>query len=186
VPLPLDRAELIVIHSGVSHALAGAGEREGDTGADYNKRRSECETAAAALGVASLREISDAGQLEALPATLRRRARHVVTENARVHAAVRALRAGDLDALGRLFYESHASMRDDYAVSVPEIDELVRLCSEQRGIYGARLTGGGFGGSIVALAEKGQGAAAAARVVADYERLWLHTARILVPDTGGG
>ena len=80
-----------------------------------------------------------------------RRARHVITEDARVLAAVRGHAVGDLEALGRLFYASHDSMRDDYEVSIPEIDLIVELARPLPDVYGARLTGGGFGGSVVML-----------------------------------
>ena len=104
----------------------------------------------------------------ALPDPLGRRARHVVTEDARVLAAVRALQAGDLEALGALFYASHDSMRDDYEVSVPEIDLIVELARAMPEVHGARLTGGGFGGSVVMLARPGTAADVAQKVSAAY------------------
>ena len=94
--------------------------------------------------------------LAILPDVLRRRARHVITENDRVLRAVEAIEAGDAQAIGRLFDESHRSMRDDYEVSVPPIDLLVRLAQERADVFGARLTGGGFGGSIVLACEPGK------------------------------
>src|SRR5947209_2422077 len=137
VPWPAE-ADLAVVHSGVSHALAGA-----DSG--YNARRADCEQAAALLGVSCLRELdlADLPRLEDLPGRLARRARHVVTEDARVLEAVDALRAGDLGRLGGLCNASHASMRDDYAVSTPEVDLLVELAQADADVFGARLTGGG-------------------------------------------
>ncbi|MFN2546963.1 MAG: galactokinase [Myxococcales bacterium] len=145
VALPPDAA-ILVINSGIRHSHA--------TG-DYRIRRAECEEAARQLGVPQLR---DAGEddLRKLSGVLLKRARHVVAENARVLAALRALRSGDVAALGRLFSASHASMRDDFEVSIPEIDRLVEIASQTRGVEGARLTGGGFGGSIVALARVGE------------------------------
>jgi galactokinase len=92
----------------------------------------------------------------------------VVTENARVLAAVRAIQDGDLRELGALLRAAHASMRDDFEASLPAIDRLVELANADRTIYGARLTGGGFGGSIVALAAPGEGASAADRIAARY------------------
>ena len=145
VPLP-ETAALLVIDSGVRHSHASG---------DYRVRRDECRRAAEALGVESLRDVR-AGELSRvarLPPPLDRRARHVITENARVLAAAAALRDGDLPLAGRLFFESHASMRDDFDVSVPEIDALVDAARRVHGVYGARLTGGGFGGSVVALVE---------------------------------
>jgi galactokinase len=158
VPLPAT-AELAVIDSGVRHALVAGG---------YNTRREECERAAAALGVAELCRLGvDAlDRVGALPPPLDRRARHVVTEHARVGEAVAALRAGDLLRVGALFAASHASQRDDYEVSVPAVDRLVALAAAAPHVHGARLTGGGFGGSIVLLVERGHAAAVAADLVA--------------------
>jgi galactokinase len=160
VPLPPD-ADLVVINSGVAHRHAAG---------DYNTRRAECQRACELLGVRQLRDLAaaDLARVSALPEPLGRRARHVVTENARVLAAVERLRAGDLAGLGRLFYESHASQRDDYEVSVPEIDLLVELAWGEPDVYGARLTGGGFGGSVVMLARHGRGADLAARIARAY------------------
>ena len=154
-------ATLLVLDSGVAHAHASG---------DYNTRRSECEAAAARLGVAQLRDVTDPGALAPLPPPLDRRARHVVTENARVLAAAAALRAGDVAALGRLMVASHASQRDDFAVSTPDVDLLVALACAEPGVHGARLTGGGFGGAVIALAEPGRARAAAGRVVAGCRR----------------
>jgi galactokinase len=161
VPWPAE-AELAVIHSGVIHALRGGG--------DYNTRRAECEQAAERLGVHQLRDLSldDLPRVEQLPEPLNRRARHVVTENARVLQAVEALRARDLDRLGSLFVASHASMRDDYAVSTPEVDLLVELAGAEPEVFGARLTGGGFGGAVIALARAGQGRQVGQRVCDAY------------------
>jgi galactokinase len=161
VPWPAE-AELAVIHSGVIHALRGGG--------DYNTRRAECEQAAERLGVHQLRDLSldDLPRVEQLPEPLNRRARHVVTENARVLQAVEALRARDLDRLGSLFVASHASMRDDYAVSTPEVDLLVELAGAEPEVFGARLTGGGFVGAVIALARAGQGRQVGQRVCDAY------------------
>jgi galactokinase len=173
IPLPAG-ADLVVIHSGVSHRLAGG---------DYNTRRAECERACALLGVNQLRDlgIADLPRIEALPEPLNRRARHVVTENDRVLAAVAAIRANDLHRLGQLFYASHASMRDNYQVSVPEIDLLVELAQAGPAVFGARLTGGGFGGSIVLLARQGEGGAVAKRLAHSYASRSGCVPRILVP-----
>jgi galactokinase len=173
VPLP-SSAALIVINSGVAHKHASG---------DYRTRRAECERAAALLGVEQLRDlgVEQLPRLAALPAPLDRRARHVITENQRVLDAVAAMKAGDVKALGRLFDESHASQRDDYEVSVDEVDALVHVTRTQPGVFGARLTGGGFGGSIVGLV----GASEAARIAtaaadAYQQRTKLH-ATVLVP-----
>ena len=173
VPLPAS-ADVAVIDSGVRHSHAGG---------DYNTRRAECERACALLGVPSLRDLgpADLPRLATLPPPLDRRARHVVTENARVLDAVTALRAGDLPTLGQLFYASHASQRDDYEVSIPAIDRLVDLARAEPEVYGARLTGGGFGGSIVLLARAGTGRAVAERIATAYSQHAGGRARVLLP-----
>jgi galactokinase len=140
VAMELRGWRLATVDSGVAHTHAGSG---------YNDRRRECREACEALGVASLREAS-AADLDGLPAPLDRRARHVVEENARVDSAVDALRSGDLVALGRLLDASHASLRDLYEVSVPEVDALVERL-RAGGAAGARMVGGGFGGAVLAL-----------------------------------
>jgi galactokinase len=140
VALDLGGFRLVTVDSGVVHAHAGSG---------YNDRRRECREACAALGIASLRDarLEDATDL---PEPLDRRVRHVVEENARVDAAVEALRAGDLAALGALLDASHASLRDLYEVSVPEVEATVRRLAAA-GATGARIMGGGFGGAVLAL-----------------------------------
>jgi galactokinase len=105
----------------------------------------------------------------------------VVTEDARVLAAVTALEANDLATLGRLFNESHASMRDDFEVSVPAVDQLVALAQADPDVFGARLTGGGFGGSVVILARGGRGRALGERLTRAYAERSGHTPRLLVP-----
>lgn len=137
-------AQILIVHSGVARGLV-----EGA----YNERRAQCEAAAAAMGVAALRD-ADLAMLERAPLdplTLAR-ARHVVTENARVLAAAEALAAGDLRAMGELMAASHASMRDDFQITVPKVDALVAELQALIGPEGgARMTGGGFGGAVVAL-----------------------------------
>jgi galactokinase len=142
IPIPGGH-RFVVIDSGVPRRLAEAG---------YNQRRSECEQAAARLGVRSLRDLDDTHLPRAamLPEPLGRRARHVVTENARVLAGVDALRSQDMPAFGRLMSESHRSLRDDYDVSTPELDRLVEAALAL-GACGARLTGAGFGGCLLVL-----------------------------------
>ncbi|WP_116245477.1 galactokinase [Nocardiopsis sp. FIRDI 009] len=122
----------------------------------YADRRRSCEEAARALGVAALRDVTESGlgsALAALPeGAVRHRVRHVVTENARVLAAADLLRAGDVRSVGPLLTASHASLRDDYEVSVPEVDAAVDAALAA-GALGARITGGGFGGCVIALVE---------------------------------
>lgn len=144
VPFRQVEVTLLVIHSGVSHSLAQSA---------YAQRRDECERGARALGVSTLREVS-LSDLRALDdELLRRRAHHVVSENARVQRSAAALQRCDWDTLGALMVDSHTSLRDDYAVSCDELDVLVRLAVAEAGVYGARLTGGGFGGCVIVLIE---------------------------------
>lgn len=173
VPLP-PGADLVVIHSGVSHRLTTGG---------YNTRRAECEEACRLFGVSQLRDLgtNDLPRVEALADPWRQRARHVITENDRVLRAVAAMKRGDLAELGRLFYDSHASMRDDYQVSVSEIDHLVELARLEKDVFGCRLTGGGFGGSVVMLARAGTGRRVAETIAARYDKDTGCRARILVP-----
>jgi galactokinase len=149
ITLPLDQMDILILNSGLTHRLS-----EGDGG--YNARRKQCEEASSLLGVKALRDISlQELSKRNLPDLLMRRARHVVSENERVHAAVKAIKDLNLELLGKLMDESHESMKNDYEVSIPEIDLLVNLCRKDPRVFGARLTGGGFGGSIVAITKKG-------------------------------
>ena len=152
--LPTD-CEMIVVDSGVPRSLAAS---------KYNERRAECDEAAHRLGVPALRDVTDLAALETLPAPLRQRARHVVCENARVLEAVGGVGAR---RFGELMNASHASLRDDYEVSIPALDFLTDSLRVQPDVYGARLPGAGFGGACVALCRKGAarraGAAALAR-----------------------
>lgn len=174
VRLPLDRMDLLVINSGVTHRLS-------ETDGGYNQRRKECEVACNELGVKILRELSLSElRRSSISGVLLRRARHVISENARVKQAVEALKASDLKWLGELFVESHASMRDDFEISTPEIDCLVNLCLDQREVFGARLTGGGFGGSVIAISEKGAKEKIAATVIALYQARTGKQATLLV------
>lgn len=150
VPLPLDDLRLVVCNSGSPRRLGASA---------YNARRAECDRAVAAIaavepGVRSLRDVDPAmldRHRQAMDATAFRRARHVVGENERVLAAERAFAAGDLASIGRLFAASHASLRDDFEVSSPELDALVEIAAATPGVVAARLTGAGFGGCTVNL-----------------------------------
>jgi galactokinase len=173
--------DLVVIHSGITHRLTTGG---------YNTRRAECEQACRLLGIGSLRELNmhpspgrgDAVErIPVLPEPLNRRVRHIVTENQRVLNAVGAIREENLPFLGRLFKESHASMRDDYEVSVPEVDLLVDLACAHPDVLGARLTGGGFGGSVIILVEKGSQRTVAGQIAGQYAARSGCQPRILVP-----
>ncbi|MBD1892383.1 galactokinase [Coleofasciculus sp. FACHB-712] len=160
-------AEVVVIDSGVPRTLAASG---------YNQRRADCEEAARLLGVKALRDITDPQAVESLPEPLRRRALHVVTEDNRVLEAIQGVSP---ERFGELMNASHASLRDDYEVSVPALDTLVRMLQETRGVFGARLTGAGFGGACVALVEVGKAEAIAQNVLQRYNGSG-YTGRILV------
>ena len=170
LPFPTG-AEVLVIDSGVPRTLATSG---------YNQRRAECEEAAQLLGVKALRDITDVSALESLPELLQRRARHVVTEDNRVLEALEGISA---ERFGELMNASHASLRDDYEVSVPALDTLVAILQETPGVFGARLTGAGFGGACVALVAEGE-VEAIAQDVRDRYNSAGYLGRILVPQIG--
>ncbi|MBE9229752.1 galactokinase [Phormidium sp. LEGE 05292] len=168
LPFP-SNAEIVIIDSGVPRTLAGSG---------YNKRRAECEEAARILGVKALRDISNPQAVESLPEPLRRRARHVVTEDNRVLEAIQGISP---QRFGELMNASHASLRDDYEVSVPALDTLVAILQATPGVFGARLTGAGFGGACVALVKEGRGKAIAQITLESYNQAG-HKGKILVPE----
>ena len=150
VPLP-PAVRVVVCNTMVTHALASA---------EYNARRADCETGVRALArrrpeIRSLRDATPL-QLDAIrddvPAHVWRRCRHVIAENDRVVRAAAAVKAGDFPRFGALMAASHASLRDDYEVSCPELDIMAAIVSSIDGVFGARMTGGGFGGCVVALA----------------------------------
>jgi galactokinase len=142
VELNLRGHVLATLDSGVPRSLAASG---------YNERRDECRRALELLGLESLRDAEDSA---GLPPPLDRRVRHVISENERVDAAIAALASGELAELGELLNASHASLRDDYEVSVPEVERAVGACMDA-GALGARIMGGGFGGSVLALFPSG-------------------------------
>ena len=165
--VPLDPAaaglELIIIDTGARHAL-GDGR--------YAERRSECERAAALLGVSSLREVSSPAAAAGLAdPVLRRRARHVITENRRVEETVALLTGADLAGVGPVLCASHASLRDDFEVSWPQADVAVGAAMGA-GALGARMMGGGFGGSVLALAPAARRAVSAAITAEFAGRGW--------------
>ena len=141
---------------GCSVVVLDTGTRRGLVGSAYNERRKQCEAAAAALGVTALRD-ADLAALEAVRGALDdvafRRARHVISENARVLEAASAAEAGDAATLGRLMDASHESLRDDFEVSSPALDHAVAAARAAPGCLGARMTGAGFGGCAVALVD---------------------------------
>ncbi len=147
VPMP-DGMAVVVVDTAAPRSLAASA---------YNERRAQCEAAARLLGVPALRDLSPeifAQRRAALPALVAQRAEHVIYENRRVLDAVAALRAGDVATFGRLMNESHDSLRDLYEVSSAELDAVVEIARGVSGVYGARMTGAGFGGCAIALAEQ--------------------------------
>jgi galactokinase len=165
--LPLPLADVLVIDSGVPRTLAGSG---------YNQRRAECEQAARLLGVKALRDVTDVAQAAGLPLPLAARARHVITENQRVLEAAEGV---DAQRFGVLMNASHASLRDDYEVSIVALDALVDLLQQHPQVHGARLTGAGFGGACVALVHEAQRASVAEEVLRRYAALG-YAGRVLV------
>jgi len=160
VPLPLGDHTLVTLDSGEHHANA---DGEDGVQGSYNQRRSECARACAELGIGSLREAS-LGDADRLPEPLAARVRHIVSENERVRATVAALAAGDLARVGELLNASHASLRDDFAISTPAVEATVeRLLAA--GAIGARIVGGGFGGHVLGLLPGGAVAPEGATVV---------------------
>ncbi len=143
---------ILVVHSGVERRLADS---------EYAARRAACEAAARRLGIPALRDADPAAVADDPIA------RHVVSENARVLACAAALRTGDLERVGALLLEGHASLRDDFRVSVPELDTLVE-CFVEHGALGARLTGAGFGGCVVGLAVRDRAASCLAGTLRAY------------------
>jgi galactokinase len=167
IPFP-SGAEIVAIDSGVPRTLASSG---------YNQRRAECEEAARLLGVKALRDITDPELTKGLAELLQRRARHVITENNRV---LEALQGVSSHRFGELMNASHASLRDDYEVSVAALDTLVEILQKTEGVFGARLTGAGFGGACVALVVAQKARDIAARVLEQYNQTG-NKGRILVP-----
>ncbi|MDK8286736.1 MAG: galactokinase [Actinotignum sanguinis] len=167
--------QLVVINTRAKHSLSDG---------QYGNRRQECEKAANLLGHSSLREanVEDIARLSGVHA---RRARHVITENARVTRAIGALSTGDFHSLGKLFNESHVSLRDDFEVSCPELDCVVET-ARQHGALGARMTGGGFGGSAIALVPLDKVDALAAGVRAAAEARGFPTPELLLAHASCG
>jgi galactokinase len=179
--------EPVPVPDGLRILVVDSGQRRELTAGDYNRRREECEAAAASLGVPSLRDVT-IDQLEPvrLPGSLLRRARHVVTENARVLAAREALRRDDRQALRSLFADSHRSLAQDFAVSTPELDVLVEIASATPGVVASRMTGAGFGGCTVSMVDADAAASAAAGIIDAYGRRTGRIARAWVSRAAAG
>jgi galactokinase len=184
LPLPAGAA-LVICDSGVRHALSGG---------EYNARRAECETGVRVLArhrpqVRALRDttLADLEQHRSeLGDVVYRRCRHVVTENARVLQATEALQRSDLREFGRLMGESHRSLRYDYEVSCYELDLLVELSASRNGVYGARMTGGGFGGCTINLVEAGEVEKFRRGISAGYEQATGKPPSIYVSEAASG
>ncbi len=166
VKMPAD-AEFVIIHTGLTHSLTDThGTR------NYATRRAQCEEAAKILGVPNLSVLStkalEARQSE-LPPILYRRAHHVVSENERVKAFAYYASVNDLADMGRIMNESHLSQKNDYDISETPIDKMVEILQRTPGVYGAQLTGGGFGGAVVFLAKKGEGRKLAEKIMPEYQ-----------------
>jgi len=184
LPLPQE-VRLVVCNSMVRHELASG---------EYNRRRADCETGVKLLapylpGARALRDVAIAEldkHKDALPGTIYRRCRHVVTENQRVLDAAKALQSGDASGFGQLMYRSHASLRDDYEVSCKELDLLVDVAADCAGIFGARMTGGGFGGCTVNLVRADCAAAFETQMARTYQEATGITPDIYVCDPAQG
>ena len=177
-PIPDDVA-IMIVHSGVTRGLVDG---------HYNERRRQCEAAAVAMGVSALRD-ADLEMLEAagLEPVTKMRARHVITENQRTLDAADALGKSDLVTLGMLMAQSHASMRDDFEITVPPIDALVTLLQAAIGTHGgARMTGGGFGGACVAVMSHSRVADVQAAIEAGYRTPEGDVPLIMVERPGPG
>ena len=167
---------LLVVDTGARHAL---------TDGRYALRRAECEQAARALGVPSLRDVTDPARTAAIgDPVLARRARHVISDDCRVCAAADLLGAHDLAGLGPLLHASHASLRDDFEISWPQAD-VAAEAAERAGALGARMVGGGFGGSVIALVPADDGAVRAAVAAGYAARGWPEPAFLAAPPSAG-
>jgi galactokinase len=161
----------VLVPERVAVVVLDTATRRGLVDSAYNERRAQCEAAASFFGVPALRDVDVAmfhARENELDAVTRRRARHVITENARTLEAAELLEHGDVAAVGALMDQSHISLRDDFEVSRSELDTMVDLARQHAGCYGARMTGAGFGGCAVALVERDQAEGFARSVSAAY------------------
>ncbi len=185
LPLETDETAVVICDTRVKHELAAS---------EYNTRRAECERGVELLrkslpDIRALRDVSVSDFLpieELLPEPIRRRCRHVVTENERTLAAAKALRAGEMRLMGRLMYLSHRSLRDDFEVSCAELDLLVEIASSFAGTVGARMTGGGFGGCTVNLVRRESLAEFQKIIVREYAKAVSYEPAIYLSEPGDG
>lgn len=184
--------EHVPLPEGIAVVVLDTSTRRGLVGSAYNERREQCEAAARFFGVPALRDVSveqfeeRRKRKEGLEEVVMRRARHIVSENGRVLEAARAMRQGDAARLGALFDQSHASLRDDFEVSSPALDQIVEAAQAQAGCYGARMTGAGFGGCAVALVKREEAGAFTESVLAAYRQKSRLEARVYVCQASQG
>jgi len=179
VPLP-DKAAVVVMDTSTRRGLVDSA---------YNERRAQCEAAAKFFGVPALRDVSleeFRAKSSALENTVMRRARHIITENQRVLDAVDAMRAGDASILGRLFNESHASLRDDFEVTNEALNQIVATAQVHPACFGARMTGAGFGGCAVALVDEKQVGGFTSTIAEKYRQRSGLEAQFYVCQPGAG
>ena len=177
VPLSPDVA-LLLVDSGVPHQL---------TGGEYNERRSQCQAAAAALGVKALRDVtSDIVASASLDTLIRARALHITGENERVLAGVAALASGQMQKFGQLMFQSHESSRHNFDNSTPFLDALVEIAASIEGVLGARLTGGGFGGSTIWLVEREKAQEILSKIPEAYRQKTGATSKALLTKASQG
>lgn len=185
VPLDTKESAIVMFDTNVKHDLAVS---------EYNTRRAECEKGIEILkeflpGISHLRDVGInefEKHVDQLPETIYRRCRHVITENERTLKAAEALRKNDLEELGRLMYQSHESLRSDYQVSSEELDMLVELTSESQDVLGARMTGGGFGGSTVNLIKRENLDKTVEKISIKYQNRTKIKPTVLVSEAGDG
>ena len=176
IPFPENTA-ILVIHSGIKHAL---------TGGEYNERREACFEAARLLGVPALRDATSEQVLQLSDTRIRKRALHVTGENERVFQAVEMLREGNLRQFGAFMTASHRSSQENFENSTPELDLLVELALKQPGVFGSRLTGGGFGGSTVTILPQSVAPQAAEAIAQEYHRRSGYQAKTMVCSISDG
>jgi galactokinase len=185
IPLPFKEHTLAILDTRVKHQLANSA---------YNQRRAECEEGVRQIircmgDIVALRDVSPdafdtcAGEL---PEVIRRRCRHVIRENERTLSAAEALRSGELRRFGDLMFASHDSLRDDYEVSCPELDLLVDAARSHSAVLGARMTGGGFGGCVIALVKREAFEQVVQDVSAKFERRFQRKPGVLRSSAGSG
>lgn len=174
-------AEPVALPAGVAILLLASGIPHALTGGEYNERREQCARAAAVLGVTALRETTTvAVQAAKMDPVVKRRALHITGENERVSRGIELLRHDDVKTFGQLMFESHRSSRDNFENSTPALNCLVEIAKETSGVYGSRLTGGGFGGSTVSLVNRDRAGQISESIAEQYfQRTGIRSSAIL-------